>query len=89
MLLTPPDNTIKMPNTAPGPVFAFLDDVLVHPVSDGNTNGIKTNTCDLLYVIFRDPSLPMLLECSVGFFLADTLDAGPFVVVGTAAHVLP
>src|SRR6478752_1135701 len=89
MLLAPFDNTVKMPDAAAGPVFAFMDDILVHPVSNRDANGIETKTCNLLDVIFCDPSLPVFLEGGVGFVLTDAFDACPFVVVGTAAHVLP
>jgi hypothetical protein len=89
MLLAPPDDTVKMPDAAARPVFAFLNDILVHPVSNGNTNGIETNTGNLLDVVFCNPSLPVFLESSVGFFLTNAFDACPFIVVGTAAHVFP
>jgi hypothetical protein len=89
VLLAPTYNTIKMPDTTSGPVFAGLNNVFVHPVSYGNTYGIETKTCNLFDIVFSDPSLPVLFESGVGFGLTDTLDALPLVIVSAAAHGLP
>ncbi|KAI6764713.1 hypothetical protein HG531_012600 [Fusarium graminearum] len=89
MVLAPADNAIKMPDAASGPVFAILDNVFVHPVPYRNANGIETKTCNLLDVIFCDPSLPVLFKGGVGFGLTNTLDTLPLVIVGAAAHGLP
>lgn len=89
MLLAPAYNTVKVPDTASGPVFARLDNVLVHPVSNRNTYGIETKTCNLFDIVLCNPSLPVLFESGVGFGLTDTLDALPLVIVSAAAHGLP
>lgn len=89
VFLAPTYDTVKIPDTASGPVFARLDDVLVHPVPYWNTYSIKTKTCNLFNIVFCDPSLPVLFESGVGFGLTDTLNALPLVIVSTAAHGLP
>ncbi|KAI6756966.1 hypothetical protein HG530_011564 [Fusarium avenaceum] len=89
VLLAPTYDTVKMPDTTSGPVFASLDDVLVHPVSYWNTYGIETKTCNLFNIVLCDPGLPVLFESGVGFVLTDTLNALPFIIVSAAAHGLP
>lgn len=87
--LGPSADTFEVRETTTREMFTAIHEGFQHPVSDGNTDSVESETFDLVDIGLGDPSVPMGLECSIGPRLAklqDTVELGLFVA---ATHCVP
>lgn len=85
----PSADTLEVLETTTGEMLAAIYEGFQHPVSDGNTDSVESETFDLVDISLGDPSVPMGLESSIGPCLAklqDTVELGSFVA---APHCVP
>lgn len=89
VVCAPSNQTVKILETSSWEVFVFLDEILFHPVTKRDTDGVQLSPDYLLDIVFGDPSIPMLLESCIGFLLSETLDTSPLIVPWVASHAGP
>lgn len=85
-IVAPTNQTVEVCDASTRKELAFLDKIFTDPEADGDADRVETKTLDLANVVLRDPSVPVLLERSIGSVLAKLLDTRPLIVETTAAH---
>lgn len=88
-ITSPADKTVEELETAAGVELALVDELLAHPEANRNTDGVQAQACNLVDVLLGGPGVPVTAEGFVGSFLAESLNASPFVVVTAAADAVP
>lgn len=89
-IFCPTTYTLEIGEAALGEVLAVLvNDVLINPIAERNTNGIKPETGDLGDIFLGNPASPMCLEGGVGCTLPEFRCAVELAILAPTAHLTP
>lgn len=65
------------------------DNILSHPVTDGNSDSVQSKIYHLLEIVLGNPGVPVALKCGVTLGLAQGHHTVELGVFSTASHSIP